>query len=203
MNALLLAATLILHSGDRIAVEGTVREENGALLFRSGGLLYTVPAVEVLRVEEEQKPVQEKPKAQLRVSEEKLKLLIAELEKNHAGAGLSMPPPPTSKPLPQAQPAPEDEALWRNQARSHEENVLRAREELALLESRIADLQQEINTLFSLGYKPRQFTYQSTQLARTREQIPAAQLEVTRAERAWQQFREDARRAGVMPGWLR
>jgi hypothetical protein len=97
----------------------------------------------------------------------------------------------------------EDEMYWRSQAREHEENVRRAHENLALLESRAAELQDQIHSFVTLGYRPRQFTYQSTQLARTLEQIPYAKLEVTRAERVWQQFREDARRAGILPGWLR
>ncbi|HVG23376.1 MAG TPA: hypothetical protein VND45_04420 [Thermoanaerobaculia bacterium] len=203
MNALLLAVTLVLASGDRIAVDGEVREVNGTLLFRSGGQLYSMPAVEVARIDDSATITTDKPKLRLRVSEDERRRLIAELEQNHGGAGIPIPPPPTSKPLPKPQPEPRDEALWRSQARAHEENVRRAQEDLALLESRIDDLQAEINMLFSLGYRPRQFTYQTTQLARARERIPAARLEVIRAERAWQQFREDARRAGVMPGWLR
>jgi len=203
MNAFLLAVTLILQSGDRMAVEGAVREENGTLIFRSGGLLYSVPVAEVLRVEESDHAPQEKPKRRLRVSEERMKELIAELEKNRGGAGVAPPPPPTAKPLPKPEPQPEDEIHWRSHARAHEENVRRAREELALLEARAEALQAEINTLFALGFQPRDFTYQTTQLARTRERIPYARLEITRAERAWQEFREEARRAGIMPGWLR
>lgn len=201
MTALLLAVTLILQSGDRMTIEGNVREENGALIFRSGGLLYSVPVEEVARVEETGNAPKEKPQAKLRVSEERLKELIAELEKNHGGTPPA--PPPTAKPTPQPQPEPQDETAWRVQARSHEENVRRAREDLELLTSRAEQLQAEINTLFSLGFRPRDFTYQTTQLARTRERIPYAELEVTRAQRAFEQFREDARRAGVMPGWLR
>jgi hypothetical protein len=203
MNALLLAVTLILSSGDRLPVEGSVREENGTVIFRSGGRLYSVAAAEVLRVEEDGQTPQEQPKRRLRVSEERLRELIAELEKNRAGT----PPPPLSaaKPLPkeQQQPAPQEEAMWRSRARAHEEHIRRAQEEVALLESRVEELQAEISSLFALGYKPRDFTYQTTQLARTREAIPHAKLEVTRAQRAWDQFREEARRAGVMPGWLR
>jgi len=37
----------------------------------------------------------------------------------------------------------------------------------------------------------------------TLDQIPAAELEVTRAERANAQFRDDARKQGILPGWLR
>jgi hypothetical protein len=206
MNSLLLAVTLILQSGDRIAVEGPVRENDGSIVFRSGGLLYSVPSVEVLRIEDVEVGSAEKPKLRLRVSEEERRRLIAELEKNHGGT--PPPPPPEIGKAPRAAesapaPPPEDEHAWRIRARAHEENVRRAQEDLALLQNRIETLQDEISTLFTLGFKPRHFTYQTTQLARVREQIPYAQLEVTRAERAWQQFREDARRAGVMPGWLR
>ncbi|HYC90443.1 MAG TPA: hypothetical protein VEO54_14595 [Thermoanaerobaculia bacterium] len=204
MNALVLAVTLILNSGDRIAVEGTLREENGAMIFRSGGQLYSIPAAEVLRVEENEEQPKEQPKRRLRVSEERLKELIAELEKNRAGTGTPPPPAPTLKPLPKEQPpAPQEEALWRSRARAHEEQIRRAQEEVALLEARVEELQAEISSLFALGYTPRDFTYQTTQLARTRERIPHAKLEVTRAQRAWDQFREEARKAGVMPGWLR
>ncbi|HYU24176.1 MAG TPA: hypothetical protein VEO74_03155, partial [Thermoanaerobaculia bacterium] len=57
--------------------------------------------------------------------------------------------------------------------------------------------------LLSLGYKPRQFTYDSTQLEATLAQIPRAELDVERAERAYAQFKENARRQGILPGWLR
>ena len=74
---------------------------------------------------------------------------------------------------------------------------------MQLLESRIEELRHQIHSFVSLGYEPRQFTYQTTQLTLAQEQLPAARLEVTRAERAWAEFKEDARKAGVMPGWLR
>ena len=203
MQALLLAVTLVLSSGDRIPVDDAVREENGKVIFRNGGRLFSVAVADVLRVEENDETPKEQPKRRLRVSEEKLRQLIADLEKNRGGAGAPPPPPPTAKPLPKEQPAPQEEALWRSRARAYEENVRRAQEELTLLESRAEELQAEISSLFALGYTPSDFTYQTTQLARTRERLPYAKLEVTRAQRAWDQFREEARRAGVMPGWLR
>jgi hypothetical protein len=88
-------------------------------------------------------------------------------------------------------------------SRDHEESLRRAYEDLELLEETILQLQGEIRTFTNLGYKPHQFTYQATRLARAREQIPFARLEITRAERALAQFREDARREGILPGWLR
>ena len=206
MNTLLLlltltTSTLVLRSGDRIAVEGTLREADGVYTFRSGGLLYSLPSSEVLRVEEAAPAPKEQPKKKLRLSTEERKRLLEELAKNHSG----QPPKPQKlleDPPPPAEPNP-DEAHWRARARAHEENLRRAHEELALLESRVEELRDQIHSFLSLGYKPRQFTYQTTQLARTEEQLPYARLEVTRAQRAWEQFQDDARRAGVLPGWLR
>ena len=87
--------------------------------------------------------------------------------------------------------------------RAYEEGVRRAQENLQLLLDRAEQLENEIRGFLSLGYTPRQFTYQTTILASVREQIPHAELQVQRAQRALEQFREDARRQGVMPGWLR
>lgn len=209
MNALLLlltltTSTIVLRSGDHIAVEGPVRVADGVVTFRSAGLLYSVPELEVEQIKDANSTSGEQSVRRLRVSDEERKRLIAALENNHAGT----PAPQRARaPLVEVTPEPaerkEDETWWRSQARAHEENVRRAQEHLALLESRAAELRDQIHSFVSLGYRARQFTYQTTQLERTQEQIPYAKLEVTRADRVWQQFREDARRAGILPGWLR
>ena len=55
MNVFLLllitTSTLVLRSGDRITVEGAVREDNGVITFRSNGQLYSMPLLEVVRIE--------------------------------------------------------------------------------------------------------------------------------------------------------
>jgi hypothetical protein len=219
MNALLLllavTSTLVLHSGDRIPVEGQPVQKDGVFMFRSGGLLYSMPASEVDRIEsvtpagsnvKESAEKKETPRRKP-VSKEERDRLLAELERNHTGT----PPPPDQAPARLAPPPTREEVKetsreewqWRREARSHEESIRRANEELALLETRVAELQQKIQSFVSLGYKPSQFTYDTTQLQRTIEQIPYARLEVSRAIRANEQFREDARREGVLPGWLR
>ncbi len=216
MNALLLLlvlnSTLVLHSGDRIPVEGKPVEKDGVLTFRSAGKLYSLPASEVERIEEAAPGVvvevvapRKTPVLRRRpVSQEERKRLLAELEKNHQGTGSMpapiLPPPPTRE---EARDAKREEASWRREARFHEEAVRRAKEELELLENRALDLQSKIQFLLAQGYKPRQFTYDTTQLQYTLDQLPYARLAVTRAIRAQDQFREDARREGVMPGWLR
>ncbi|HKR62366.1 MAG TPA: hypothetical protein VJZ00_01440 [Thermoanaerobaculia bacterium] len=212
---LTVTSTLVLRSGDRIAVEGPVRQENGVVQFRSAGVLYSLPADEVVRVETpepvieakaEAKPGKEFPK-RLGVSEEQKKKKLAELQKNHGGtpakkqAILDSPPPPPTPAEVDAQKR--EEWSWRLQARGYEEAIRRAQEEVQLLESRIEDLKQRIHGFVAQGFAPRQFTYESTQLAYAEERLPYARLEVERAQRAYDQFREDARRQGILPGWLR
>ncbi|HYC59474.1 MAG TPA: hypothetical protein VEK79_07905 [Thermoanaerobaculia bacterium] len=217
MNALLLlltlTSTLVLTSGERIAIEGNPVEKEGVLSFRSNGVLYSLPASEVARIEKEEPKVVIETKAETPpprrrpTTSEERRLLLEELEKNHRGT----PPPPDQKP-PALSPAPtpeevkalrREEADWRREARAYEEAVRRANEELQLIEERIEELQSKIRSLVNQGYKTHQFTYDTTQLQRALDQIPYAKLEVTRAMRANDQFREDARREGILPGWLR
>lgn len=217
MNALVLlltlTSTLVLRSGDRIAIEGKPVEKEGVLTFRSAGVLYSMPASEVDRVVTEEPAVTpapstsaEKSEAWRRrpVAEEERKRLLAELEKNHGGT--PPPPPPLLEPLPtpfEVKEQKREESAWRREARAHEETIRRANEELDLLETRVSELRDKIRSLAAQGYKPYQFTYDTSQLELTLNQLPYARLEVTRAVRAFDQFREDARREGVMPGWLR
>jgi hypothetical protein len=205
---LALTSTIVLRSGDRLTVEGVPREAKGVITFRANGVLYSMPSSEVIRIDKNEDNSSADAKVRkLRVSEEERKRLLAELEKNHAGTPAQplrvsdpIPPPPSKEEVAQQQ---RDELDWRRQARGYEENITRAREELALLQTRVEDLRMQIHSFIALGYKPHQFTYQTTQLERTIAEIPYAELEVTRAERAYTQFREDARRQGVPPGWLR
>lgn len=220
MNTLLLlltiGTTLVLQSGRRIVVDGAVREENGVVYFRSAGTLYSVNAAEVLRIERatappepkaEEKAVVKAAPRRLRVSDEERRKILEALEKNHSGTPAPRqamlddpPPPPTKDEIARLQ---REEWDWRRDARAHEEAVRRAREELQLLERRIEQLRSEIHSFVAQGYKPRQFTYQTSELVRTEERIPYAQLELERALRAQEQFRDDARRLGILPGWLR
>lgn len=96
-----------------------------------------------------------------------------------------------------------DEWYWRERARGYEEQVRRRREDLQMLIDKERNLSDEILGLLSLGYNGNQFSYQVLSLARTRDRIPQARLELERAERALAQFRDDARRQNILPGWLR
>ena len=214
--------TLVLRSGQRIAVQGTIREESDRLVFRqAGGVLYTLRASEidvqetraavrpafVARTEEAPHAIGRDERLKLRVSESERERLLRELEMNHSGKPapdqilFEHPPEPPTRAEMQAEK--NEEWSWRNRARAYEEAIRQAKENLSLLERRAGELRSRIAGFISLGYKPGQFTYDTAVLQTTLEQIPYAELEVTRAERAYAQFKEDARRRGVLPGWLR
>jgi hypothetical protein len=141
----------------------------------------------------------------LRVSPEEKARLLKELEENHSGtsglpAAINVWPEPTPEERGQAS---ADEWSWKRQARGYEEAIRQAHENLNLLRDKAAALRAHIGGLLGLGYKPAQFSYDTTVLAYTEEAIPNAELEVQRAERAYDQFRDEARKLGVPPGWLR
>lgn len=207
------ATTLVLKTGERIEVSGPIREENGRILFRSGsGTLYSLPSDEIdLKATE----LASRPKAvvspdderaKLRVTEEEKRRLLEELSRNRAGTPAPPPKFESVAPAPsrvEKERTQEDEWYWRNRAREHEEAIRRAKENLALLLDRADRLRSEIATFLSLGYKPGDFTYQTSRLQFTLDAIPHAELEVRRVERAYEQFRDEARQRDVMPGWLR
>jgi len=197
---------LILRDGARIDVDSSITVEQGKVIFRSGGSLYSIPEGDVdlvaTRAAAAAPVVKAETTMRLKVSEEERNRLLKELEQNHAGT----PTTATLPPLPPAQLESQtsgDEWRWRRDAQAYEETIRRAREDLDLLKTKAEQLRAHIAGLLSLGYKPNQFTYDSTQLQYALEQIPRAELEVARAERAYAQFKENARRLDVLPGWLR
>ena len=209
---LLVATTLVLNSGDRIRVEGDVSERNGVVIFRSGGALYSIPAsmIDAQATKAANAIVDDSQPApkRLKVSAAERDRLLKELEQNHSGQPAAEQrwenEPPSREPARvETLDTNAEEWNWRNRARAHEEAVRQAKENLDLLHDRAERLRSEITGLLSLGWKPKDFTYQTTQLEYVLAQIPYAELTVTRAQRAFDQFRDDARRQGVMPGWLR
>ncbi|HEX3579266.1 MAG TPA: hypothetical protein VHY33_11945 [Thermoanaerobaculia bacterium] len=202
----ILTTTLILRNGTRFDVDGPIREERGRIIFRSG-TLYSIPLAEV-DMEATRAAVTRSVLAtidqdrKLKVSPAERDRLLRELEQNHSGTpAQALDLEKVVEPREAADKG--DEWSWRNAARAHEETIRRAKENVALLRDRAELLKRQIEQFVALGYHAHQFTYQSSELQVTLDQIPAAELEVTRAERANAQFRDDARRQGIMPGWLR
>jgi hypothetical protein len=213
--------SLVLKNGVRMPVDnGSVTDDGGKVIFRSGGALYSLPSAEVdfeaTRAASSTvvvTPEDDGNRLRIKVSEAEKQRLLREIEQNHKGAGLppvqAPAPPPVAATTPAIKPQPKpsekaesEEWKWRRESRAHQEAVRQAKEELQLLNDRIETLRGQIRNFVALGYKPKQFTYQTTELQYALDAIPAAELAVKRAERAYEQFRDDARRLGVLPGWL-
>ncbi len=202
-----ITTTLILRNGTRFEVEGPIREEQARIIFRTEGNLYSIPLADVdmdatRAAVTKAVVVTSDSGKKLKVSATERERLLRELEQNHTGKPASV-----AERLPEtrevAAPANGDEWSWRTAARAHEEAIRRAKENVELLRTRASALKEQIQQFFALGYRANQFTYQSSELEITQSQLPAAELEVTRAQRENDQFREDARKQGILPGWLR
>jgi hypothetical protein len=218
LSALILAAavsiptnTMVLRTGDRIAIDAPLVVEGDRVTFRTAGALYSIPAGEVdldasrTEVAPLANPAIARSGPRLRVTPEERDRLLRDLEENHSGTATPMRPVdvlPYPTPEERARTS-EDEWNWRNKVRNYEENIQRTHEELGLLQERAERLRSHIAGLLSLGYNPSQFTLDTALLIYTEEQIPRAELEVTRSQRIYDQFRDDARKQGVTPGWLR
>jgi hypothetical protein len=205
-TALQVSTTLILRNGTRFEVDGPIREEHERIIFRTSGALYSIPLADVdidatrAAVTKEILATNDSDR-KLKVSPAERDRLLRELEQNHSGRASDVKEERVAE---ARQPQDKgDEWSWRNAARVYEENLRRANEDLDLLRARADSLKHQVEEFFALGYHANQFTYQSSELQLTLDQIPAAELAVTRAQRAYDQFREDARKQGVMPGWLR
>jgi hypothetical protein len=205
---------LVLRSGDRLPIDGRATLDDGRITFRStNGQLFSLPASEVdldatrtATTTLTAVPAKDDapPPLPLKVSEVERKRLIAELEQNHAGKDAPAAPiPEFHASTPQHADDGSEEWSWRNRARGLEEQIRQAKENRDVLEKRAEELKTHIASLLFLGYRPIQFSYDTSVLQSIQEQLPYAELEIRRAERAWDDFRDEARRRGIMPGWLR
>lgn len=202
---------LILRSGTQIAVDDSVTIDGARVVFRSHGRLFSIPAAEVdleaSRAAGVKTPtVYAQLPNRLKVTPEQRDRLIHELEQNHSGTPahvVDVPAMSYEEASATRQRATEDEWSWKLQAQAKQEAIRRAQEQLDLLRNREEELESQIRSWLGLGYRPAQFTYASTQLQYTRDAIPGAELAVTQAERDYEQFRDNARRMDIMPGWLR
>ena len=181
--------------------------------FRAGGALFTIPESEVDLDATKAAAIPaitvrgDEPKQRLKVTEEERRRLLRDLEGKHDGRAAS--PEQTTLPAVQTKSRQEkaaessDEWNWRGRARNYEENVRQAQENLDLLRSQAEELRAKIRNFITIGYTTERFSYESTRLASVLEQIPYAEQDVQRAQRLYDQFRDDARRQGILPGWLR
>jgi len=200
---------LILRSGAHIPTDGSVAIDNGRVVFRSAGALYSIPEADVdldasRSITAIVPPIRVETPFRLKVTREERDRLLRELEENHSGgapASVPLTPVPKSPQL-AAQDSPE-EWQWKERAQGYEESIRRAQEQLDLLRRKVEQLQSRIRFLLMSGFKTQAFTFDTTELEFTRDQIPQAELNLQRAQREYALFLDNARRQGVLPGWLR
>lgn len=220
---------IVLRSGQVIAVDELIRVERGRLIFvTDGGTLYSLRLTDVdiektdarlpanRRATEEEKPG--KPQESeartygaglprtLPVSEEEKKRILAEMEgRSHTGRAVPQSDdteeaPPVVKKSPENE---QDEWKWREAARGYRDAIERANERLNAARQRERELSDMLLMYAGSSGDATNYSYLVIQLADLRSMIPQLEGEVRRAEAAWAQFRDDARRQGILPGWLR
>ena len=217
------AIALRLTSGETIIVDEEPVIEGRRVIFKVDGRAFSLSRELVESIgpaDDSDKPAAEAPAdrepQQLRVDAERASRLFEALSRPAAEAGAAergeTPPPrpeqnlpaPVTHPPPRTDvPHEREESYWRARSRSFHENLIQARETLALLTRRERRLNDEILGMLALGYDESYLGRQAWQLQNTRDDIEFAALEIKRAERALADFQAEARREGVYPGWLR
>lgn len=219
---LLLASTLfLLEGGSRIEGE-VVGREGGRLLVRStNGLVYSIDEASIVSETSREAPtasrsaapaISKEPRSllssrKIKVSEHEKRRLLTELSKNHRGR--SAPPQSWEKRQPETVETSlevterNDESWWREQSRRKEEAVRRAREQLELYSNREREIEDGVRMMLLSGVHPDSLGYQMMQLSDMRTMREQAKLEIDRAKRDLATFRDDARKEGILPGWLR
>lgn len=208
--------TLILKSGERIEIEGSVTIEDNTAIFRlANGTLVSMPSDEIdlegtASVNTETPARGKMPgteRKRLRVTDEEKRRLLSELEKSKAPRSVSRQSLPAV--LPKTTDSnvevegESDELYWRRASRELQENLRQAKEKLDLLTVRERRLQDELLSLRAAGYDTRDFSYVVFELQDTRDAMDQAGLDIQRAKRELAQFQQDAQREGILPGWLR
>ncbi|HSN68987.1 MAG TPA: hypothetical protein VLV48_07065, partial [Thermoanaerobaculia bacterium] len=147
------------------------------------------------------------PAKKLNVSPEERDRLLAQLQKKTGSPGraelLSPEAPEKEKPKPSKAPDPDVEERWRTEARLAREAVESRKRELEELKQRATALEDQIRTLLSSGYDPSLLSAQSLELDNAKNRIEATQEALRDAQRGLTDLQERARKAGVLPGWLR
>lgn len=200
-------------------MSGPVTIEEGKVLFHlANGTLVSMPSKEIdldatralASTAPLRRPMPAAERKRLRVSVDEKQRLLANLQKSRAGASVSRKSLPA--PLPASLDTTDmdveveargDERYWKSTSRELRENVKRATEEVQWLEAREQRLGDELLALRAYGYDSRHFSDRVFELQDTRDAIEGAKLDIARAKRELAQFQDDARKQGILPGWLR
>jgi hypothetical protein len=222
IGTLILTATLfVLEGGSRIEGE-VVGRQNGRLLIRtSNGLVYSVEERSIVSESSSAAIPPRKPASpgvpkdaksilssqRIRVSAKEKQRLLTELSKNRRGKPAPLQSWEKKKPAAVESSLEvterSDESWWREQSRQKEEAVRRAEEQLELYTRREREIEDTVRMMLLSGVHPNSLGYQMNHLSDMRTMRDQARLEIERAKRELATFRDDARKEGILPGWLR
>jgi hypothetical protein len=207
---------LMLRSGERVEIVGDLKRDGDRVVFRSrSGTLYSIPASEIDEkatdaAAEATSPKDEKaplPK-RLKGDEATKRRLLSELSKSR---GTPSPPAPAvaaSKPSSPDEAAKEkaladEEETWRRDARALDNQVEDAEQRIRDLSERERELNDGILSLLAMGHPQEHLGLQVRELQDTKSYLEQAKKELERVTRERAAFQDDARRRGILPGWLR
>jgi hypothetical protein len=212
------AQILVLRSGERIELSGELRRDGDRVVFRSRvGTLYSLPASEIdekatraaITAEPEAASKGRLPR-RLKGDEATKRRLLADLSKSRG----TRVPPPLADPPPTPASSPESEAakleveaareeMWRREARAFDARVADAEQRIRNLAERERALNDAILGMMAMGHPQEHLGLQVRALQDTKSYLEQAKRDLERATRERSAFQEDARRRGILPGWLR
>lgn len=209
---------LVLRSGERLEIVGEVRKDGDRVVFKSrNGTLYSLPASEIdeqatLAAAIATAPQAEKARLPKRLKGDAAtkKRLLSELSRSRG-----TPVPPAAAPAPtESKPsssddaakeaaAAEEEETWRRNARALDEQVASAEQRIRDLTERERALNDGILAMLAMGHPQEHLGLQARELQDTKSFLEQAKQELERVTRERAAFQDDARRRGILPGWLR
>jgi len=221
MFTLLLATILTLDGGSRIEGEIIERANGRVVVKTASGLLYSLSETSIrseISTPAPAQPVKKTPprpperasrlpELKIRVADAEKKRLLAELSKNHSGKNAPKQSWEIDKPRPVEEKfevtEKSDESYWREESRKRVEAVRQATEQLELMTRREREIEDTVRMMLLSGVNPDHLGHQMNALNDTRTMREQARLEIGRAQRDLTALQEDARREGILPGWLR
>jgi tetratricopeptide (TPR) repeat protein len=111
-------------------------------------------------------------------------------------AGAVPPQTPPAVVRPAADQLGEDRAIWRGKAAERKEAVRSAQQHVAEVEARVQDLQHRAEQAAADPDVLRE-------VAKAQEDLDSRREKLARAQRRWEELKDEARRKGLPPDWLR
>jgi hypothetical protein len=209
---------LVLRSGERIEVLGELKKDGDRVVFKArSGTLYSLPASDIdekatlaAAAATPRKDARAPLPKRLKGDAATKKRLLSELSKSRGTPSPAAPAPAVSASKPSAvDEAAKEEALaaeeetWRRNARALDNQVADAEQRIRDLTERERALNDGILSMLAMGHPQEHLGLQVRELQDTQSYLEQAKRELERVTRERAAFQDDARRRGILPGWLR